>query len=267
MTIYWLIIGVLFLVFMYFVIEYNILTPTKKGLRVLMYHKFDATKKDSLTVATPDFEMQLNYLKEEGYESISCNEYLAFLEGEFELPKKPLIISIDDGYVNNIEFALPLLKMYGFKATVFLPTNYLGKTNEWDKENDPLMSVKQIKQLANDFEFGLHSHTHQSYKHLSLEEIDRDLASCVEVMQSNNVNYIPVIAYPFGAFPKKKETFDAFSELLTKHGIKIGLRIGNAVNPIKPKDLHKVTRIDIQGQESFWRFKTKVNKGRVKMFA
>jgi peptidoglycan/xylan/chitin deacetylase (PgdA/CDA1 family) len=257
----------LLIALIYFIIQYSFLIPTKKGIPVLMYHKIHETEKDMLTVSAEDFEKQLKFLKDNDYQAITTKELLNFLDNKQALPPNPVLITFDDGYVSNLELAYPLLQKYHLKATIFLPTSYLGGMSSWYGDGSALMTYEQLKSLNSSvIEFGLHSHKHQNFKHLALEEMREELLTNMQTLTENGIDYTPTFAYPYGGRPKKKEVLNAMKKMFTEIGIKAAFRIGNKVNSFKSKDKFELKRIDIQGNDSFWSFKTKLQKGRVKLF-
>jgi peptidoglycan/xylan/chitin deacetylase (PgdA/CDA1 family) len=239
-----------------------VLMRPRKGVRVLMYHKFSTEQSDFLTVTIAQFEAQLAYLKSENYQFITAQNLLDFYIDNKPLPLKPLLLTFDDGYLNNFELACPILKKHGAKATIFIPTSFIGTTNKWDNGNDAIMSLEQLKGLdPSVFELALHSHEHRNYADLSVAEIASDVARNVAFFKQNNLNYTPVFAYPYGGRPKNEikmgmiYTFNTF-------GIKAAFRIGNRVNLFNINDLYELNRIDMRGADAYWVFKWKVRVGR-----
>ena len=89
---------------------------------VLMYHHI--RPEAGFIACTPEhFEQQLQWLSHQGYESLSLAEFAAHLAGETR--KKAVVITFDDGYLDNWVYAFPLLQKYGFKATIFLVSGWL----------------------------------------------------------------------------------------------------------------------------------------------
>src|SRR3989454_4661535 len=99
-------------------------------LPVLLYHKIDRIPPGARyprSYVTPErFEAQLAFLRRRGYESISFADYLAYRHGAGRLPRRPVIVTFDDGYRSNRDVALPLLQQYGFRATIFLVAERIG---------------------------------------------------------------------------------------------------------------------------------------------
>ncbi|MEO0044570.1 MAG: hypothetical protein RL329_4018 [Bacteroidota bacterium] len=169
-------------------------------------------------------------------------------------------MTFDDGYENVLNDAYPILKKYDAKATLFIATAFVGGINEWDKGHDKIMALEQLKKLCpTTFELGLHSHQHQNYKQLSLQQIENDLETNIGFFKSNNLNYTPAFAYPYGGCPQNAQP--AFKEW----GVQIAFWIGNKVNSFKNNDLYALKRIDVKGTDDFDTFKRKVKKGRTKL--
>lgn len=252
---------------LFLVIKYSFLIPETKGIPVLMYHKIDTVFKDMLTVSVDNFEQHIKYLKVSNYQAITSQELVDFIEKKQALPPNPVLITFDDGYVSNLELAYPILQKYGMKATIFLPTAYLGGMSSWYEDGAMLMTCEQLKSLdAQTITFGLHSHNHPSFKNLSLAEMQTELETNKHLLTQNGIAFSPVLAYPYGGRPKQKALADAMKKMFQEIGIKAAFRIGNKVNSTDIKDQYELKRIDIQGNDSFWAFKTKLKKGRVKLF-
>jgi peptidoglycan/xylan/chitin deacetylase (PgdA/CDA1 family) len=249
--------------FFFLIIFFIVFMCPRKGVRVLMYHKFATENCDFLTVTTTQFETQLIYLKTENYQFITAQNLLDFYIDNKPLPPKPLLLTFDDGYVNNLELAYPILKKHGAKATIFIPTSFVGTTNKWDNGSDAIMSLEQLKSLdPSVFELALHSHEHRNYADLNVAEIASDVAQNVTFFKKNNLNYTPVFAYPYGGRPKNEIKMGMIYSFKT-FGIQAAFRIGNRVNSLKIKDLYELNRIDMRGTDAYWIFKWKVRVGRL----
>ena len=128
------------IILLWLVYRYSLLLPPDRGLPILMYHKviesLSDLNTDNITVSVPFLRRQLAYLHRNGYTPISFSDLRKSQSGDFAMPEKPVIITFDDGYQSAYEFAYPLLKELNFKATIFLPTAFIGGINEWDNGND-----------------------------------------------------------------------------------------------------------------------------------
>lgn len=143
----------------------------KKGyIPTLMYHKtkdqVENTEDDqSMSVSTANFEAQLKALLEAGYTPINFKQLKDYLEGKAGLPKKPILITADDGYLCNYTKAYPILKKYNAQATFFVTSLYVGITNENEH-----FSWEQAKEMEASGLIDIQSHTHG---HTLMNELDK----------------------------------------------------------------------------------------------
>ncbi|MBE2256755.1 MAG: polysaccharide deacetylase family protein [Ignavibacteria bacterium] len=262
----WIVILILILLIL-ILYRFNVIVPESKGLPVLLYHKISQSENNELTVTNSEFENQIKYLKENSYNPITLTELIDNIYSDIPLPENPVLITFDDGYKNNIEFALPVLKKYNFKASIFLPVSFIGKTNLWDDGNEKLLNIEEIKNLHNDtFEFGLHSFSHKNFKNIPADEIKQDISECVSTLKNSGIKFTPAFAYPYGGRPKNKLTYNEMLNAFQDNEIKISFRIGNRVNKLPISNKFEIKRISISGYDNLVNFKTKLRKGRLKQF-
>ena len=246
---------------------FNYFNSSNQGLRVLMYHKLSENSNDKLTLSVNNFENQIIYLLKHNYNPINLEQLTQYQFNKIQLPKKPILICFDDAYENNFLYLYPLLIKYGIKATIFLPVGLLGKLNTWDEGSEPIMSMERLKEMDSAFvEFGLHSFSHINYSKISGRELNQDIIDSKTTLTENSIPYIPAIAYPFGSFPREKNEYIKFIEILKKNGILFGFRIGNKINKLPLLDRFCIKRIDVKGTDSFLEFRIKIWKGRIKPF-
>ena len=178
-----------------------------------------------------------------------------------------MLLTFDDGYANNAEHAYPLLVKHGFKATIFLPVGLLGQTNRWDDGREPLMTTAELSQLdPNVVELGLHSLEHRNYQQMTPVEVGVDARQCIEGMSAHGLQCAPALAYPYGKYHRQPEARARMERELAAAGVACGMRIGNRVNRLPLRSRYEVRRIAIEGKDSAWTFRTKLRKGRVKLF-
>lgn len=98
---------------------------------MLMYHHFiqEGPAKVDTVVSAQSFDAQLQALKEAGYTTITPGQLADYVDGEGELPEKPVIITMDDGYTSNLTIAAPILEKHGMTATVFVIGINVGETH------------------------------------------------------------------------------------------------------------------------------------------
>ena len=104
---------------------------------VLTYYGFSREKTGKRIVSEASFKAQMEFLREEGYRVISLDQLLDFLEFKAQIPDKSVVITFDDGLRSVYDIALPIIKAYGYPATLFVRTNFIGKRNamSWDQLN------------------------------------------------------------------------------------------------------------------------------------
>jgi peptidoglycan/xylan/chitin deacetylase (PgdA/CDA1 family) len=98
----------------------------ERTLVVLMYHKVNDVDGNTVTVTPATFDEQMAQLGELGYTVVSLDDVVAhYLDGA-PLPPQAVLITFDDGYLDNLENAAPILQRYGYPAVLFVPIAYLG---------------------------------------------------------------------------------------------------------------------------------------------
>jgi peptidoglycan/xylan/chitin deacetylase (PgdA/CDA1 family) len=175
-------------------------------LPILMYHRVAPTGSPALRAyrVTPEaFEGQLRYLRAAGYSSIRLEDWQGAMAKQKPLPSRAVVITFDDGYRDFLTYAWPLLKRYGFSATVFLVVDEMGRSSHWDRfhgEEAPLLGWREIWQLHSEgVEFGSHSATHRPLTKLSMIEVVLEGARSRAILERELKRPIQAFAYPYGA--------------------------------------------------------------------
>lgn len=242
-------------------------TPQKflnitKGIPVLMYHKVspDSFRNGPGLRVTPyEFERQVKYLKESGYTAISLDEVINHREKGISLPNRPVVITFDDGYEDNYTYAFPVLKKYGYTATIFIVYNEVGGYNQWDiKEHNTqpfkLLTWEQIRTMQ-DYGICFESHTlsHPHLTSLTADEARKEICESkikLEQVLGKPVNYI---AYPYG------QHNDQICEITRKAGYKAAVSTITGTNQ-QNTDRYRLKRLRVNGYLSFDNFKTIMNR-------
>lgn len=231
-------------------------------LPVLMYHNVSphGVAGKGLTICAGKLEQQFKYLAEKNYKACHLSE----IENQTETASKSIIITFDDVTENQLTYAVPLLEKYNLKATFFIPFHFVGKTDQWNKGNEKIMSLEQLKAINPDVvEFGYHSYLHRKYAELSSAEITEDFNNCNNYINENSLRVYPAVAYPYGNYPKQEPAKKHFKQLLEKNGIKMGLRIGNRVNRFPFTDIYEIQRIDVKGEWGMLKFRLMLKFGKL----
>ena len=177
-------------------------------LPVLMYHSIGPLRPGFdryLTISPEMFEGDLQWLKNHGYTPIRCVDWVACVREGKELQPKPVLLTFDDAYRDLATFGLPLLKKYGFTGTVFVVTDQIGRTNEWDLHlglsEQPLMSADEIRHwFAEGIEFGSHSRTHADLRTLSNAQLEDEFGGSRRALEQLISSPVVALAYPYGYY-------------------------------------------------------------------
>jgi peptidoglycan/xylan/chitin deacetylase (PgdA/CDA1 family) len=185
---------------------------------IFMYHQIDRippkvdangvrAKFRSLIVSPASFARQMWLLKKLGFRGVSMSELMPYLRGEKTITNDGKVVGItfDDGYQNNLTYALPVLKQYGFSSTCYAVSGLAGQSNRWDADQSvsakPLMTAAEMREwMAGGQEIG--SHTQH---HTDLLAVDTQLARA-EIFASKTeleaMTGVPCqhFCYPYGRF-------------------------------------------------------------------
>jgi peptidoglycan/xylan/chitin deacetylase (PgdA/CDA1 family) len=123
-------------------------------------------------------------------------------------PGRTFVITFDDGYKNNYEIALPVLKAFGFTATIFIPTEFVGKKATWKKKQDvpdfSLLSWREIEEMSQqDIDFQPHGSTHACLLPLALKDIESEIVQSKAEIEKRIGKQADVFCYPYGKFDER----------------------------------------------------------------
>ncbi len=171
-------------------------------LEILMYHSV-SDGPGPTCIPSEVFAAQIASLAEAGYHVADLPDVVAWRRGEMELPAKTAIITFDDGFRDFRDAAWPVLQRYGFSAVVFLPTEHIGRQENWVGANEPprpLMSWADIRSLARDgASFGSHSMTHAKLPEISEERLQSELSLSKARLEDELGEPVRTVAPPYGA--------------------------------------------------------------------
>jgi peptidoglycan/xylan/chitin deacetylase (PgdA/CDA1 family) len=232
------------------------LTEDKGGLTpqgyqvvpILCYHRF--AEKCSASLCTPAalFEAQMRYLKENGYRVISLSEFHDFVSYRRSIPRKSVAITFDDGYRSVYDIAYPILKKYGFTATLFVYTDFIGNAKS-------AMTWEQLRQMkADGFEIGSHSLSHCDLTRKKagesdqafLERVREELLMSKQIIDQKLGQNTAYVAFPYGTYDP------AVLALSQEVGYKLGFLVTQGGNPFFSDPLTiKRDQILMKDMESF----------------
>ena len=218
-----------------------------RGLSVLMYHSIGYEKNNDLKIPKEQFKEQMKYLKNNGYNTLTIKEFYDFLTVNKPIPEKSLLITFDDGYLDNYKYAFPILKEYGLRATFFIVTNTI------DKDSNCLNSA-QLKEM-DFYGMDIQSHTlnHEELNKLSYERQLKTLKDSKEKLEELLGKNVYSIAYPYGKY--NENTIKAANTSGYKLGFTTGGRVVN-----KNTGIYKLRRIYVNPNEEMNIFRDKIAK-------
>lgn len=168
---------------------------------ILMYHYVSELPEDAddirmgLTVSPSLFRAHMNYLREQGYTTISLYDLdNALLQGT-PLPPKPVILTFDDGYLDHYLNVFPVLREYGFTGTFFIITGLA------DQKAQGYMTWEQIRAMASSgMSMESHTKTHADLRDRDYDFLVYELLGSLESLVAINGHQSHMFAYPVGRY-------------------------------------------------------------------
>lgn len=175
---------------------------------ILVYHQIDAAPPKgavfrSLYVSPGAFARQMALLRWMGYQGLSMNKLRPYLQGE--RTGKVVGITFDDGYLNNLQHALPVLQRHGFSSTCYVVSDLSGQTNLWDADvgiaQTRLMDDAQMRTWVMGGQ-GIGAHTRQ---HAHLNALDEtaawnEIGGCKTALEQRLQTPVTDFCYPYGEY-------------------------------------------------------------------
>lgn len=175
-------------------------------LPILMYHNIARVPAGlrvyrSLYVSPAAFARQMGLLHALGYRGMSMSDAMPCLRGEQQA--RVAVITLDDGYVDNLESALPVLQRYGFTATCYVVSGCIGRYNVWDDERlgirKPLMSLEQLRAWRDaGMEVGAHTRTHVRLSRCSDPQQHDEIRGSRLDLEDRLGTRVTQFCYPYG---------------------------------------------------------------------
>jgi peptidoglycan/xylan/chitin deacetylase (PgdA/CDA1 family) len=233
---------------------------SRRAVPILMYHQVlpDAPPAfREYTVTARAFAAQMRWLSVAGYTPIGLDLLLAHRESGAPLPRRPVVITFDDGFRGCEEYAMPTLQACGFTATFYLVAGLVGRTSRWLLRargiEFPIMSWNSARSLeAAGFTCAAHSLTHPRLGELSEAKCRDELSRSREILQQELGHRVDHLAYPFGSL--RAETRRIAADVGYRSAVTV--RVGLSTPEDDPLALH---RVPISGEESLADFVCRVH--------
>jgi peptidoglycan/xylan/chitin deacetylase (PgdA/CDA1 family) len=207
----------------------------KTSIPILMYHSIADEDESRVhpyyrtTTAPSVFTLHMQYLHDHGYRTINLPDAVGLLRNGTS-PQKCAVITFDDGYSDFYKHAFPTLNRYSFTATVFLPTDYIGRRRTQFNAKDCLTWREVRELLAQNMSFGSHTVTHPQLRTLDESAVTREIVKSKNTIENEIGELVESFSYPF-AFPEGNTSFtQKLRDTLKKAGYRQGVstRIGLA---------------------------------------
>lgn len=239
--------------------------PFSDRLLVLCYHAIEDQSGDSLLapygVPPEEFQRQLDLLSSWGFSFVSPAQVAAFLDQKAPLPRRPVLLTFDDGYETLLKTTRRLLQPRGIPALVFAVTAMKSETNEWDQAYGAgmlkLLAPDQLRELADlGVEIGSHSRTHREMPLLSSPEQAHEASGSADDLAAQGQLRPRFFAYPYGF------SNDASQAAVRQAGYRAAFGCG-AKWIDRGSDLFALPRVLVLASDRGWRFRMKVRAPRL----
>jgi len=175
-------------------------------LAVLAYHKVGPPGPEAWEtwyyVSEQVFADQIATLSACGWGVIDIGELRTALAGSARLPERAALVTFDDGYRSVHEYALPVLQRHASPALLFVPTDFVGRTNEFDSDVEPPEPMCSWDELGELSRSGVavqsHGKTHRAFSDISPAERRREVADSKAALEARLGGPVDVFAYPYG---------------------------------------------------------------------
>ncbi len=163
---------------------------------VFMYHRVSdlpSPSSQNMQVSPDKFEQQMYFLFQKGFRCLSLSEAIINWQQGNPQPERSFVITFDDGYIDNYMYAYPVLKKYGFTATIFVVAQAV------EDGNTRYLSWEHMRELAqNNINFGSHSMNHPRLLSLDDKTIKYELDESKKIIEDQLRHPVVLLAYPYG---------------------------------------------------------------------
>ena len=239
--------------------------PGMARIPILMYHSIsgmdDSHRHPYFRTVTSArvFEEHVRFLRENGYKAASLSDAVRLTQGPAEEAEKRFVMTFDDGFQDFYTQAFPILSRYGYTATVFLPTAYIGDTPQ-EFNGVECLTWCQVRELRTaGVDFGSHTVTHSQLRDLDKRKVEYEVRASKEEEEEQLGCPVTSFAYPY-AFPESDGAFkNRLREILQEAGYQNGVStiIGRANRnddtlfmkrlPINSSDDRRLFRAKLEG--------------------
>ena len=217
---------------------------------ILMYHEVSDRPDPRFrryTVSTGLFERQVRYLAARGYESIGLERVWSWHAFGSQLPERPVVLTFDDGFLDCIRNAPPILRRYGFCATFFIVAGLIGRPSAWlEREvglTRKLADWADLERLKSEgFACGSHTVSHPRLSALADGTCRDELERSRRLLEERLGGPIDALAYPFGSNDERVQRLAAEAGYRTAVTTRLALAT-------RDESALALSRIEVRGGE------------------
>jgi len=230
------------------------------GVKILLYHsvgRIDPGDSLGIRVDTDVFSEQMEFLKGSGSRICSLKEAVAKIEAGRVFRQDEIAITFDDGYIDNLTNAVPILDRSSFSATFFITVDYIGKVKThrdraWQRWK--CMDCSDLKALAaKGYDIGSHSMHHVDLRELPRTKAAEELSLSRRRLGRALARDIDLFSYPYGYFD------DSLAALVKEAGYRAACTTESGVNRAQ-EELFTLKRIEIKASDTGASFRKKIEK-------
>lgn len=222
---------------------------------VLMYHAIGRPGEQASQYVVPRerFRRQMAWLAWRGYHVLSLDDLLAHRLAHRLPPARSVVLTFDDGYQDNWSEAYPILKEYGFTATVFVVSDTVGARNRWDRAGEladrPMLTVEQMREMCQTgpIRIGAHTRSHASLTSLAPERVWDEITGSRANLERLVGHSVSTFSYPHGK-----------QSVATRTVVEYAGFVGACCSESGPNDSaisrFALCRLEIRGTDSFLSF-------------
>lgn len=196
-----------------------------RDVPVLMWHNLAEESSGDMTISLDTFRAQIEALHEAGFKTVSLQQLYDYVHFGTELPEKPIVLTFDDGYFSNYEYAFPILQEYGMQATIFAIGVSVGKDTYKDTDHamTPHFGADEAREMVDSGLISVQSHTFDMHQWPPFEDgnaqvretllpfdgeadadyeaaVEADFAESRELLESITGQPVNALAFPEGAY-------------------------------------------------------------------
>ncbi len=196
-----------------------------RDVPVLMWHNLAEESSGDMTISVDTFRAQIEALHEAGFKTVSLQQLYDYVHFGTELPEKPIVLTFDDGYFSNYEYAFPILQEYDMQATIFAIGVSVGKDTYKDTDHamTPHFGVDEAREMVASGLISVQSHTYDMHQWPPFEDgnaqvretllpfdgeadadyeaaVEADFAESRELLESITGQPVNALAFPEGAY-------------------------------------------------------------------